>query len=309
MTGSEVKPLPFHPNMVLHWEKGFIALGIDGEFLELDLDLKPIGEPKRPFPSSIKDAVLVKDTLIATWIEHELMVARMAAFEVGNGFIDGPEKGDLRTRTSIAAALHPAGTVWSHVLDAEPLALGGSDEQFAFMLWKKGMYMMGMDAEEHWRKPEPQWKELERLPYAEVTIELTFDQNRLYVWSRGAGFIAYDSETGQQVDSGTVPVDGILTSVYSTDNQHLLCFEDGKVVWYANGEVRKQEQLNGAIQHALWNHEHQHWHIAGWREECVVSLEATKRSKLNEIPVQIMNHKKAVYVVLNNGRFLHSSLT
>jgi len=308
MSDATVQPLPFHPNQILRWDEGFVAIGVDGDFLLLDHQLNQIGEPKKPFPSSVKKAVVVQNRLIATWIEHELMVARIAGFELGKDFVNGPERGDLRTRTTIAAALHPAGTVWSHVLDAEPLALGSNDSKFAFMLWKKGLYAMGMDAGEHWRTAEPGWKELEKLPHAEVTTEITFEGDTIKVWSRGSGVITYSADNGRQLDSSTVPFDGILISVFSDSGEHLLCYDGGDVVWFSNGEIQKIEQLNGSVQHAKWNKQSQNWHIAGWREECVLSRYAFERAKLKEIPVQVIECMDSFYLVMNDGSFIRSSL-
>ena len=308
MSDATVQPLPFHPSQILQWTEGYVAIGVDGDFLLLDHKLNQKGEPKKPFPSSVKKAVVVQNRLIATWIEHELMVARIAGFELGTDFVNGPERGDLRTRTTIAAALHPAGTVWSHVLDAEPLALGSNDSQFAFMLWRKGLYAMGMDAGEHWRSAEPNWEELGKLPHAEVTTEITFERNSLKVWSRGSGVKTYDAESGKQIDSMTVPFEGILNSVFSNNGEYLLCYDGGDVVWFSNGEVKKIEHLNGAVQHAKWNEKLQHWHIAGWREECVLTLDSTQRAQLEEIPVQIIECMDHFYLVLNNGHFMRSSL-
>ena len=308
MSAGTVSPLPFHPDQILRWEEGYVAIGVDGDFLYLDQELKQIGEPKKPFPSSVKKAVIVQKRLIAAWIEHELMVARIAGFDLGTDFVNGPERGDLRSRTTIAAALHPEGTAWSHVLDAEPLAMGANQSQFAFMLWKKGLYSMGTDAGEHGRTAEPGWKELEKLPHAEVTVEITFDDDKLHVWSRGGGRITYDSETGRRLESIVIPFEGILNSVYSANGKHLLCFDSGDIVWFSNGEIQKSEPLNGPVQHASWNEASQQWHIAGWREECVWSLDELKRSQLAEIPVQIVESMGHSYVVMNNGHFIHSTL-
>ena len=78
MSVGKVNPLPFHPNQILRWDEGYVAIGVDGDFLYLDHNLVQKGEPKKPFPSSVKKAVIVEKRLIASWIEHELMVARIA---------------------------------------------------------------------------------------------------------------------------------------------------------------------------------------------------------------------------------------
>ena len=106
----------------------------------------------------------------------------------------------------------------------------------------------------------------------------------------------------------TVQYDGILHSVFSEHGECLLCYDGGDVVWFSEGEIKKIEHLNGAVQHAKWNKKLQCWHIAGWREECVLSLDSTKRAQLEEIPVQIIECMDYFYLVLNNGHFKRSSL-
>ena len=167
---------------------------------------------------------------------------------------------------------------------------------------------MGIDAGEHWRTAEPGWKELEKLPHAEVTVEITFDDDKLHVWSKGGGRITYDSGSGRRLESILIPFDGILNPVYSSNGKHLLCFDSGDIVWFSNGEIQKSESLNGAVQHAVWNEKFERWHIAGWREECVWSMNEMKRSQLDEIPVQIVECADHTYVLMNNGHFVRSTL-
>ena len=80
MPDSKVEPLPFHPAQVLSWESGYIAVGIDGEFLALDMQMKKVGDVKKPFPCSAQKVTILDNQLIATWVDHELLLARMASF-------------------------------------------------------------------------------------------------------------------------------------------------------------------------------------------------------------------------------------
>lgn len=306
MPAPKVNPLPFHPAQLLSWSSGYIAVGIDGEFLELDLKLQPKDKVKKPFPCSVQQATLLDNQLIATWVDHELMLARMASFELSNPFSNGPERGELRTRTSIDAALHPADATWSHVLDAEPLTLCSSDDQFVFILWKKGIYAMGKDTGEDWRKPEPSWPEIEKLPHAEVIISASIQGQVLHVWSKGGGHKTYQCKNGELLKSETIEHDGILESVYSNHDNHLLCYQSGHVLWHSPEGIQKSVKLSGPVQHALWNSDQASWHIGGWREEVQISLSEHHRSSLREIPVQIVQHGDSTLLLLNDGTFIHS---
>ena len=307
MPELSVEPLPFHPAQIWQWDEGYIAVGIDGEFLALDMQLQKIGEVKKPFPCPVQSSTILGDQLIVTWVDHELMLARMASFELGKGFENGPERGELRTRTSIDGAIHPSGPVWSHVLDAEPLALCSNDEQFAFILWKKGIYAMGTDAGEHWRKPEPTWKELKHLPHAEVIISASIHGSMLHVWSRGAGHNTYLRENGKLMSSEIIECDGILNSVYSHHDNHLLCFDNGDVIWYRDDSPQIHFKLKGLAQHAIWSAQHDAWHIAGWREEVLFSETKKQRHVFDEIPVQIINYNDSTLILMNNGAFIEST--
>ena len=307
MAGSKIDSLPFHPAQLLPWDSGYVGIGIDGEFLALDVNLQKIDDVKKPFPCSAQLATVLDNQLIATWVDHELMLARMASFALSKPFDNGPERGELRTRTSIDAALHPAQTIWSHVLDAEPLSLCSNNEQFVFILWKKGIYAMGKGTGEDWRKPEPSWPELEKLPHAEAIISSSIQGQKLHVWSRGGGHQIYQCKTGELLLSEIIPYDGILDSVFSHNDNHLLCYQSGDVLWYNAEGIQKTVQLRGPVQHALWNSEQSAWHIAGWREEACLSQREHHSTPFREIPVQIVLHNSLTLLLLNDGSFLESS--
>jgi len=307
MTEFNVEPLPFHPAQIWQWDEGYVAVGIDGEFLQLDSKLQKIGQVRKPFPCPVQSTALLGKEMIVTWVDHELMLARMASFALDKGFEDGSDRGELRTRTTIDAAIHPAGVVWSHVLDAEPLALCSTDEQFVFILWKKGIYAMGIDKEEHWRMPEPRWKELERFPHGEVVISASIQGALLHVWSRGAAHNVYHWENGELVSSDMVECDGILHSVYSHEESHLLCFENGDVIWHRPESPQILLQLKGTVQHAMWSERHDAWHIAGWREEVLFSETVQQRNNFDEIPVQLVIYDDSTLILMNSGEFVESA--
>ena len=87
---------------------------------------------------SIQHAIVVGDVLIATWIDRELLLARMGCLPLNRPFRDGVERGDLRVSRNLEHAILPEGATWAHVLDAEPLALGSMDDGFVFVLWNRG---------------------------------------------------------------------------------------------------------------------------------------------------------------------------
>ncbi|MDA7845444.1 hypothetical protein N9A87_00150 [Euryarchaeota archaeon] len=307
MTVSLPTKVPFHPLTVERHSQGYLAVGIDGEFLQLDEDLEPIGEVRKPFPMSVRQTCLADGVFVGTWIDHELLMARMAAFDCTKPMLDGPEKGDLRTRTTIEAAQHPQGSIWSHVLDAEPLALCGHKEGFAFVLYKKGIYAMGNDAGEHWRVELPNWPELKKLPRANEVIAARFDRTLLKVWSRGGGTKSYDAKNGDLVSTGVFQYDGVLTNVYHEAGQELMVYDNGSIVWLCDDLKIAEGILAGPVQHARWDVEEAAWRMAGWREEIHLSESGFKRAKMDEIPVHVICMNNTTYILLNNGEWMVSN--
>ena len=307
MTGGLPPNVSFHALTVIPHKNGHLAVGIDGEFQHLDASLSPTGEVRKPFPMGVRHTCITNDVVVATWVDHELLMARMAAFECDMPLKEGVERGDLRTRTSIDAALHPAGSVWSHVLDAEPLALCGHPTGFAFVLYNKGIYAMGRDAGEHWRVELPTWAELKKLPRANDIVSITHSKDQLKVWSRGGGTQSYDVDSGDLLSTGVFHYDGVLQQVYADGIHELLVYDDGAVVWL-NGDVTMVEgKLAGPVQHAFWNESEQAWRVAGWREELRFSTDGVERTKMPEIPVHILSVEERVMMLLNNGEWIDSA--
>ena len=307
MSESGIAPIPFHPAQVLQWRNGFVAIGVDGEFLSLNPKLEPIGEVKKPFPSPVRHAVTVNDRLIVSWIEHELLVGRLSALELGTEFQNGPERAEIRLSNTIRNAPHPAGAVWSHTLDSEPLAMSGSNDLFSLILWKKGVYAITNDDDELWRMPEPNWSNLDHLPRAGDVVGSSINDGILSVWSRGGGYILYNTNDGNIIKTGVVEYEGILDQVFSDKNSHLLCYIDGTVIWYDNGDIVKQADLSGPVQHAEWTSHLEGWCISGWREECLLTMTQCQRTRLSEIPVQRVPHQWGSLLLLNSGEFIKSS--
>ena len=108
-----------------------------------------------PFPISITNAVVIKNHLVATWVDHELRLARMAAIPLENGFEEGPRRGDLRAQGN-ASPLQVAGAAWSHTLDSEPVAMACDEETVYFALWtREYMLLTSTQMRDGERKSQP----------------------------------------------------------------------------------------------------------------------------------------------------------
>jgi hypothetical protein len=219
----------------------------------------------------------------------------MAAIDLNNDFQQGVNRGDLRVRKTVDKSIHPQGNTWSHVLDAEPLSLTANSNSFTFVLWRKGIYNLSVDAIENWRSPEPSWKKLAKIPRAMETVGTTCDEQYFESWSKGGGIIRFDIQSGKTIESKIIPIDGYLEAVFKHGEHYLLQLNNSTIAIYEAGEIKLTAKLSGPINYAEWSEDDQGWHIAGWRELAFISAKTMSRTQLSEI---------AVYIDGNSGIYL-----
>lgn len=284
--------LEFTPKEIIPWNEGYIAIGVDGELQKLDLDYIPLSKATMPFPTPIRNATVVGTKMVATWIDSELMLARMSAFDLTQDFVQGVERSDLRVQRSIGRAIHPASNIWSHVLDAEPLALDSKESSFTFVLWRKGIYNMTMDAYENWRSEEPSWNKISKYPRSQETINVIMTEKFVEIWSRGGGINRYDYDTGALVESSILEIDGFILKVFHNNGSYLLQLNDGYVALYDGEIIQLRAKLSGPITNAIWSESSKGWFISGWREIIFLSNNLHQRKELLEIPVYYDYNKK-----------------
>ena len=293
--------LDFTPKHILRHNGGYVVVGVDGDLQKISPDGKLIGEPVRPFPTPIRDAVIVGDRLIATWLDQELLLARMAALDLQNDFTEGVNRGELRVRRTIDKSLHPSGNEWSHVLDAEPISLQSNQNSFSFVLWRKGVYNLSVNSIENWRAPEPSWPKLAKIPRAMETVATTCDGETFEIWSKGGGVIIYEVNTGKVIEQKILELDGYINQVYKTGQHYLILYNNSHVALYENDKVVLNAKLSGPISYAEWSESEQGWHIAGWRELLFLSTTKQNRIPLQEIAVFI-DGDTGLYLC-NNGHW------
>ena len=285
-----------------------IAIGVDGELCRLDDAWQPIETHARPFPMSIQHAIVVDQYLIATWIDRELMIARMGSLPIDEPFKEGVERGDLRTARSLEHAILPAGAIWAHVLDAEPLAMTNMDDGFAFVLWNRGIYAFDVTGVERWRAPPPEWPELSNLPMSQETVELFETETTIEVWSRAGGCLRLSKSNGSQIGTGHFALDGSLSNVFGSTSARLLLLSDGRCYLYRGGDKVADISTQGPIQHALCINDST-WILSGWREEILLEQSDVKTLKQNEVVVQHIMKGEQLWLLTNDGLLHHSILT
>jgi len=285
-----------------------VAIGVDGELCRLDDQWTPIEQHARPFPMSIQQSIVVGDVLVATWIDRELLLARMGCIPLDQPFRDGVERGDLRIARELEHAILPEGALWAHVLDAEPLALSTMDDGFAFVLWNRGIYGFDVNGVERWRSPPPEWPELSHLPMSQETVALHETETTIEVWSRAGGCLRLSKSTGSKIGTGHFDIEGSLSAVHGTDSQRLLLLNDGRCYQYREGTKVADLSTKGPIQHALILDDGT-WVLSGWREEIALRETGIHVLKQNEVVVQHLMKKNQLWLLTNDGILTHSFLT
>lgn len=307
------KQLPFKVLKILptpHVEDVFaIAVGVDGELCRLDAEWNAIEAFARPFPAPIEHVIVINDILVATWIDRELLVARMGALRCTQPFQKGAERGDVRKTTNIQNAIQPAGAIWSHVLDAEPLGLARHEDGFIFILWNRGIYSFNSNGVEQWRAPPPEWPDMKSIPMSQESVDICVTDSSIEIWSRAGGCHRLSKEDGTLIGTGSFDLDGSLDKVEAIGSNRLLVLKNGHIYWYKQGKMLCEASTSGPIQSVLFNEELNSWYLAGWREELELMEDGFKRFENREVVVQHVRSTDRLWTVTNDGMMNHSFLT
>ena len=114
--------------------------------------MNPVSSEARPHPMRMSQGVIVDGHLVATWLDRELMLACMGSMPT-NVAENGHQRDEIRTSIGTRTTHYPAGTTWAHALDAEPMAMASDGEVVGVELYHRGLYGIGLNADEHWRMP------------------------------------------------------------------------------------------------------------------------------------------------------------
>ena len=299
--------VPFLPHRLIKMNSHHLVIGTEGELLLLGEGLAPLQPSATPFPMRISHAAVHDDVLLATWIDGELMKARMAAIDLHAPVENGVARAVLRTHNNPVQPLHPAGASWSHVLDAEPLALAANDGVVVFALWRRGLYAISQDATEQWRQPEAEWSYTKARPRATEIVAIHLEPSTFTLTSRGGRIQRRLLDTGELVEE-FIP-DGPEAPIehhFREGEHHLMVSTTGAMHWLYGDRLIAKVQSGGAVQSATWDEQWQGWRVAGWREEILISTERTERHAWDEIPVALLPVTNGALVLFNDGSWANS---
>ena len=298
--------IPFLPDLLVHHPEGALVTGMDGEFLWLNNEMQPLTPVSTPHPMRVRQATITDGHLIATWLDRELLLACMGAMPVGTAE-EGKQRSELRTSIGSQTIHYPAGNTWAHALDAEPMALATDGTTVVFDLYRRGVYGIGINADEHWRMPPPTWSYPKRRPRNEETVALNVLGEECWVTSRGGRVQRRSLTDGQLLE------EHLLTQVEAPVEHHfkhgehdLICSTEGTVTWLHGMDPVKQVRLSGPVQSAVYDAQVPGWRIAGWREEIVITRENEQRRPTNELPAHMVVMGSGALVLYNDGSWENS---
>jgi hypothetical protein len=303
MEGVTKTHIGFAPSKVLNWKEKIVLLGVDGEIAILDSTLEYIQPKVIPFPCKITHACIVDDQLIATWLDYDILIGRMASLPLTQHLSDGPLKSEVRKSTTFSATdLHPHGNSWSHPLNADVLGMVRIDDSIVFALWKRGLYKLRTDAVEEWRAPLPTWPSLEKIPQGNQLISMHETPNAILVVSKGGGFAELSKTDGSVMTADALIENVSISQHYYHQGHHLNITSNNQAIWIDNlGNLVNSHQLSGPVQSAQWNNENNGWDIAGWREVLELSTNHVNSRRLQDICTFVWRNEVQDYLIMNDG--------
>ncbi len=223
-----------------------------------------------PFPGGITNATLINPHfLIGTWVERDLSLARLALLDLREPLQSGIEMSDLRVAVDAGKSNshHVSGAIWSHILDAEPLALCEHNGDIIFCTHHRGIYRIGINSEEIWRRKPLVWDLLSDLPDGDVLVELISVGDSIWAFSLGGGWAEIDGSSGQVIRKGIHQFKSSTQGVWFGGNGNwLLGLSGNRMAWWDSDSERiSVTNISGPIQDACMFNDT--WCITGWRQD------------------------------------------
>ncbi len=264
---------PSSPRFLMKNQDHVVLIDTEGGLCPLHPERFNALDPIRfPFPGIITNAVLLgPHLLVSTWVEREISLARLAVLDLREPFQDGVELPELRMAMELSQVDHHQveGALWSHVLDAEPLALCVLDQDLIFCTHHRGLYRVTSDSDEVWRRKPIIWESLDDLPDGDVIVSLFSNGDAVWAFSLGGGWAEIDASDGSVRRRGALQFKSSVNEVWKGEsNEWLFGLSDNRMAWWIPDEDHLQmEVVQGPIQDAIFSEGN--WLITGWREDIV----------------------------------------
>ena len=269
-------------------------VGRDGEVLNTDNAGQHVGEHVSPFPMPLTHGVVLGTRLLGTWMDHELRMARFAALDI-NDLVHGPQRASVRRGESTAN--HPAGHLWSHALDAEPLALIEHKGNVVLALHPNALYLIDDEGRELERTSLPEPEDA----LGSSLVQLHSEEKGVLVTLRDGSYHLVTFDGKAAVGLGRAPTNQPIRDVAYGPQGRLLLTESHDALWLEGDTVRMTARLSGPPGHVRWSDKHEGWLIAGWRERVLLSPSGFKRTEQNNVDVAVHCVGQEVLIIDNDG--------
>ena len=252
------------------------------------------GTTVHPFPCEITFAELCDSGLIATWVDHDLRLARMAVLPLDVPLVNGVTKSELRMSRENTMV---AGSKWCHIVDAEPLAMTSEGDKIIFALWARGIYCIDSSSNEVWRIPLLEIKG-KKPPRSDEVAALSIGDEDVVVWTRGGNYQRIALLDGEIKSEGSLGVECDIEMAFNDGENFLLSSNDGWSWEFKDEQITVARKLRGTIQDAI--HDGDDWRIISWREDVMLRGESKTREELG---VQLVKQDEIWNVLDNQGLF------
>ena len=250
------------------------------------------GITNSPFPCEITFASMCDKGLVATWVDHELQLARMALLMFEEPVKEGITRAQLRLKKNTSMV---EGSHWCHIIDAEPVALDAKGDMIVFSLWSRGLYCIDSSANEVWRLPLIEL-EGKSPPRSNEITSVSIIKDEVIAWTRGGTYQRISLISGEVLQTNELGVQCDIENVFVHDDTFLITSKDGWAWELINDEITVARKLRGTIQHAVFDGDD--WRMISWRDDLMLRGEMKKRSELG---VQIINDNETWMVIDNQG--------
>ena len=250
------------------------------------------GTTTSPFPCEITFASMCDKGLVATWVDHELQLARMALLNLDEPVKKGISRAQLRLKRNSSMV---EGSQWCHIIDAEPVALDAKEDMIVFALWSRGLYCIDSSSNEIWRLPLIELKGKSPPRSNEIT-SVSIIKDEVIAWTKGGTYQRISLTSGEVLQTEELGVECDIENVFSHDDSFLITSTDGWAWELLNDEITVARKLRGTIQHAVFDEDD--WRIISWRDDLMLRGEMKARTELG---VQIIKESENWMVLDNQG--------
>ncbi len=287
--------LNFTPTRIDSGDWGNVIIGSLGEVLR-EVDGEILHPTVRPFPMATTSGVVINDYWVATWVDHELQIAKMAALSLKEEWRNGPKRSMLRKGAIYSSSIEPETSKWSQTLNSEPMALSVSGNDFFFGILGRGIYRMNSESNEIWRSPIPNKPGNQFTNGPEKIISIFENNNHLHVFFENNWLAILKADDGSFIRSLELNLPEKIQAVFEGDDDYLISLNTGNIAIIENIDSQPQiYSTPGPVLAAKKTEDS--WIWTGWRHDGQLVNRVVKCITRPDIGVAFIGNK----VLSNDG--------